>query len=117
MKYLFLAYGDEQLLATMSANARTQFEQAALSNNAALRASGRLLAEERLNPSHSAMTVRVQQDIITVSAGTVATPQSQLMGIYLIDARDLNAAIQVAVQMPQAYSGPIEVHPLLEQHP
>jgi len=54
---------------------------------------------------------------VSVINGALAATQEQLMGIYVITARDLNEAIQVVAQMPQAINGPIEVRPLIELDP
>jgi hypothetical protein len=56
--------------------------------------------------------VRVQSGSLGVAEGPWAETSEQLTGIFVISARDLNEAIQVAAGMPQARAGPIEVRPL-----
>jgi hypothetical protein len=114
MKYLFLAYGDEQRWDTMSAGERNALANACLANDQALRKSGHLLAVEELHSSRTATTVRVHNGIVSVSDGPFAETKEQLTGLFFINARDLNEAIQVAATMPQARGGPIEVRPILE---
>jgi hypothetical protein len=114
MKYVLLAYGDEQQLEAMPAGERIALGQACLENDEALRKSGHLLAAEGLQGSHSATTVRVQNGRLLIADGPIAATREQLIGIFTISARDLNEAIQVAATMPQARGGPIEVRPLLE---
>jgi hypothetical protein len=112
MKYLFLAYGDEKLLESMSPSELSVFGSACAANDEALRASGRLLAVEGLQGSRTATTVRVQNGRVSVADGPFAESREQLLGLFLIDARDLNEAIQIAAHMPQARGGPIEVRPV-----
>jgi hypothetical protein len=112
MKYILLAYGDEQRLDAMSGSERDALGNACLDNDEALRKRGHLLAVAGLERSHSAITVRVQNGKLSISGGPYAETKEQLIGIFTIDVRDLNEAIQVAAQMPQARSGPIEVRPI-----
>jgi hypothetical protein len=112
MRYVLLAYGDEQQWDAMSSSERDALGNACLDNDEALRKSGHLLAAEGLQSSRSAITVRVQNGKLSVSDGPYAATQEQLIGIFTITARDLNEAIQVAAQMPQARGGPIEVRPI-----
>jgi hypothetical protein len=51
---------------------------------------------------------------VSLSDGPVAGSQEQLIKLLFIQARDLNAAIQIASKMPQAQAGPIEVRPIAE---
>jgi hypothetical protein len=113
MKYLFLAYGDERRWDTMSESEREALANACLANDEALRNSGHLLAVEGLHSSRTATTVRVHNGKLSVTDGPFAETKEQLIGIFTINARDLNEAIQVASKMPQACAGPIEVRPIL----
>jgi hypothetical protein len=113
MKYVFLAYGDEQQRDTMSDSERDALGNECLANDEALRKSGYLLAVEGFQSSSAATTVRVQNGEVSVADGPFAATREQLIGIFTINARDLNEAIQVAAQMPQARGGPIEVRPIL----
>ena len=113
MKYILLAYADEQLLDAMPSNERDALGNACLVNDQALRTSGHLLAVEGLQSSRTASTVRVHNGSLSVADGPYAETPEQLLGIFTIDARDLNEAIQVAARMPQARAGPIEVRPIL----
>jgi hypothetical protein len=114
MKYVFLAYGNEQQWDAMSASERETLGNACLANDEALRTSGRLLAMVGLQSSRTATTVRVQNGKVSVSDGPYTETKEQLTGIFTINARDLNEAIQVAAKMPQARGGPIEVWPIME---
>jgi hypothetical protein len=113
MRYVLLAYGDQQQLDAMSSSEREALGNACRANDQALRNSGHLLAVEGLQSSRSATTVRVHNGKVSVSVGPLAEAKEQLVGIFTIDARDLNEAIQVAAKMPQARAGPIEVRPIV----
>jgi hypothetical protein len=76
--------------------------------------SGRRIAAEALQPIHTATTVRVRDGKLSVTDGPFAETKEQLAGFYLIDAKDLNEAIQVAARIPPARFGSIEVRPTRE---
>jgi len=114
MKYLFLAYGDEKRLEAMSTGERDAFENACLANDEMLRKSGHLLAMEGLQSSRTATTVRVRNGKVSVTDGPFVEANEQLIGLFFINARDLNEAIHVASKMPQVRGGPIEVRPMME---
>jgi hypothetical protein len=79
-----------------------------------LRQSGFLLAAEPLHPVETATTVRVRNGKLSITDGPFAETKEQLAGFYLIEARDLNDAIQVAARIPPAREGSIEVRPVRE---
>ena len=114
MKYVFLAYGDEKRLEAMSTGERDAFENACLANDEMLRKSGHLLAMEGLQSSRTATTVRVRNGKVSVTDGPFVEANEQLIGLFFINARDLNEAIHVASKMPQVRGGPIEVRPMME---
>jgi hypothetical protein len=69
---------------------------------------------EALAPVHAATTLRVRDGRTTLADGPFAETREQLGGFFLIEARDLNEAIQVAEKLPQARLGAIEVRPVRE---
>jgi len=79
-----------------------------------LKDSGQLLDGTPLHPVHTATTVRVRNGQATVTDGPFAETKEALAGFYLIDARDLNEAIQIASKIPPAKYGSIEVRPTRE---
>jgi len=82
-----------------------------------LRASGRLVAAEALQPIEAATSVRVRNGKTWITDGPFAETKEQLAGFYLIDAADLNEAIQVASKIPPAREGTIEVRPVRQLNP
>jgi hypothetical protein len=82
-----------------------------------LRSSGTLIAAEALQPVETATTVRVRNGKLSITDGPFAETKEQLAGFYLIEARDLNDAIQVAAKIPPAREGSVEVRPVRELQP
>lgn len=107
MKYLCLVYAEEKTLETID-------DSECKSNGDSLRDSGHYLAAEALQPVHTATTVRIRNGRMSVTDGPFAETKEQLAGFYLIDATDLNEAIQIAARIPPARVGSIEVRPIRE---
>src|SRR4051812_11776737 len=83
-----------------------------LAYDRAMRGSGRCLASEALESTSTATTVRVRNGRLSVSDGPFAETKEQLAGFYLVEARDLNEAIQLAAKIPPAAVGCVEVRPI-----
>jgi hypothetical protein len=105
MKYLCLVYGEEDKISAMD-------DHECLAYDAAMRDSGRCIASEALESVGTATTVRVRNGRLSVSDGPFAETKEQLAGFYLIEARDLNEAIQLAAKIPPAQVGCVEVRPI-----
>jgi hypothetical protein len=105
MNYLCLVYGDENELHSVP-------DRECLDYDAAIRADGKCLASEALQPVDTATTVRVRHGKLSVTDGPFAETKEQLAGFYLIEAKDLNEAIQLAAQIPPARVGSVEVRPI-----
>ena len=118
MKYLCLVCYDEKTLDAMPREEFEPFSDAHVALDEELRKSGRSIAAEALQPVRTAVTVRVRNGKVSTTDGPFAETKEQLGGIYLIEARDLNDAIQIAARIPSAQLGSIEVRPVwdLRQH-
>ncbi len=79
-----------------------------------IRTKGQYVAGEALHPSTTATTVRVRNGKTTTTDGPFAETKEQLGGFYIIDAADLNDALQIAARIPEATSGSIEVRPVMD---
>ena len=112
MKYLLLAYGDENRLAAMSPGERATYEAAGLTTTEGLRVSGHLRVVARLQDLYVATIVQVRNGQIAVTAGPLVETNEPFNEFFVIEARDLNEAIRVAAQLPQTHTGSIEVRPL-----
>ena len=110
MKYLCLVYLEEERLKEVQ-------DRECQDCGDAFRQSGVLLAAEALEKVATAATVRVRNGRMTVVDGPFAETKEQLAGFYLLDARDLNEAIQMAAKIPPAREGSIEVRPVRELSP
>lgn len=111
MKYMLLIYSDENAWAE-GERERCFAESTALTH--ALQASGSYLAASPLQPVATATSVRVRDGRRTVTDGPFAETREQLGGYFLIDARDLNEAIDIAGRIPAARKGTVEVRPVVE---
>jgi hypothetical protein len=80
--------------------------------DAQIRSSGHCLASESLQSVQTATTVRVRNGRASVTDGPFAETKEQLAGFYMIEARDLNEAIQIAAKIPPARVGCVEVRPV-----
>lgn len=76
--------------------------------------SGNYTGGNALEPSRTATTVRVRQGRVAATDGPFAETKEQLGGYYLLHARDLNEAIQLASRIPGARFGAVEVRPVVE---
>ena len=113
MKYILLAYRDEQQWEAMQASDQAGFEAACRASEQDLTHSLHLIDAWDVEGS-TALTVRLVDGSVSLIEGPAAGNQKQLIQLLFVQARDLNAAIQIASKLPQARGGPIEVRPLLE---
>jgi hypothetical protein len=112
MKYLCLVYYDEKDLDAMPADEFAAFSEEHVVLDEDLRRSGHSLVAEALQPVHTATTLRVRNGKLSTTDGPFAETKEQLGGFYLLEARDLNEAIQAAARIPSARVGSIEVRPV-----
>lgn len=110
MKFVCLVYGEEALM-------RTVPDAECMANGLALKADGHYVAAEALQPAKDAVTVRVRHGAVSIMDGPFAETKEQLAGFYLIDAKDLGEAVQLAAKIPPARIGSIEVRPVRELQP
>ena len=112
MRYIFLIYSRETDPASISAEEdqaiRTQHR--GVQDEAGRK--GVLHAAQPLQRTNTATTVRMQDGKPLIVDGPFAETKEQLAGFYLLDARDLNEAIQLAGKIPPARYGSIEVRPI-----
>jgi hypothetical protein len=114
MKYLCLIYNQEKNLDGLSKAEWHSLKEEYFAFTDGIRSSGHHLEGEGLQSTREARTVRVREGRLSATDGPFAETTEQLGGYYLIDARDLNDAIQVASRIPSARMGSIEVRPILE---
>jgi hypothetical protein len=110
MKYLCLVYMEKDKLQAVP-------DKECMACGNGFREKGVLVAAEALQPVETATTVRVRNGKTYITDGPFAETKEQLAGFYLLDARDLNEAIQMASKIPPARAGSVEVRPVRELVP
>ena len=111
MKYMLLVYMNEQAM-TDEERAQCYVKSAQLTQD--LNAKGQYLAAGPLHPVSTATSVRVREGKRAVTDGPFAETHEQLGGYYVIEAKDLDEAIEIAERVPPVNYGTVEIRPLLE---
>lgn len=116
MKYLCLIAAEKVMEQMAPEDAASHFEEYREFTEA-IRRSGHFVAANRLEPPAAGVTVRVRQGQISTTDGPFVETKEQLGGYYLIEAKDMNEAIQVASRIPGAKRGCVEVRPVANDPP
>jgi hypothetical protein len=111
MKYMLLIYVNEQALSETEREA-CYVESTQLAHE--IKSNGQYLAANPLHPTSMATSVRVRDGKRLVTDGPFAETREQLGGYFLIDAKDLDAAIGIAARIPMVRKGTVEVRPVVE---
>jgi len=114
MKYLCLVFCDEKKLNALSTKESEALTDEALAYDDVLRQAGHFIAAQALQSVETATTVRLPGGKLSVTDGPFAETNEQIGGFILIEARDLNEAIQLASRIPSIRLGGIEVRPIKE---
>ena len=114
MKYLCLIYENEKNWETMPPADSDAIMNEYFAFTGDIQKNGKYIAGEALQPTVTATTVRVRNGKVSTTDGPFAETKEQLGGFYLIEAKDLNDAIQVAAKIPSARLGAIEVRPVVD---
>ncbi len=114
MKYLCLIYDAEHITVSMSKAEMAAFNGDYFAFTQDIKKSGHHVAGEALDLVKTATTVRVRNGKLSTTDGPFAETKEQLGGFYLIEARDLDDALQVAARIPSAKFGSIEVRPIMD---
>ena len=114
MKFMLLIHGDEKV-----SNAATPPDTVVMSPdytayNEALVKAGAMLAGSRLRPTTDAASVRVRNGKTEVLDGPYAETKEQFGGYYLIEATDMDAALDWATKCPASRQGTVEVRPVIQ---
>jgi hypothetical protein len=111
MKYMFLIYMSEN---AMNETEREQCYKDSTELAHDLKANGHYLSANPLQPVAAATSVRVREGKRLVTDGPFAETREQLGGYFLIDAKDLDAAIAIAARIPAACKGTVEIRPVID---
>jgi|SRR5688572_522642 len=107
MKYACLVYLEESKL-------RTVPDSECLASAEGFRKSGILVAGQALQSIDTAKTVRIRHGKVSITDGPFAETKELLAGFYLLEARDMAEAVELASRIPPAREGSIEVRPVRE---
>jgi len=113
MKYMLLIYADEQIW-TESERQHCYGESTQLAHT--LSSNGQFLAASPLQPVSTATSVRVRDDKRLVTDGPFAETREQLGGYFMVEAKNLDEAIDIAGRIPGARKGTVEIRPVVEIH-
>jgi hypothetical protein len=111
MKYMLLIYGDEQVL-TEAEREECYRESTQLAHT--LKSKGQFLSTSPLQPVATATSVRVRDDKRLVTDGPFAETREQLGGFFMVEAKDLDEALDIAGRIPGARKGTVEIRPVVE---
>ncbi len=114
MKYLCMVIVDEKKLHALSESDAQVLDDESLAYDDTLRKKGHFLAAQALESVQAATTLRLRNGKVSVTDGPFAETHEQIGGFILIEAKDLNEAIQVASKIPALHLGAVEVRPVKE---
>jgi hypothetical protein len=111
MKYMLLIYADEQVRTEAE---REQCYQESAQFARELESKGQYIAASPLQPVATATSIRMRDGKPFVTDGPFAETREQLGGYFLIDAKNLDEAIDIAARIPAGQKGTVEIRPVLE---
>ncbi len=114
MRYMLLIYASEADYLHMTSEERASIMQGHGAFTQETMQRGILMGGAPLQPTSTAMTVRFRKGKTLVVDGPFAETKEQLAGIYILDCKTLDEAIELATKIPDALHGSIEIRPVLE---
>ena len=111
MRYMLLIYGDEKLL-NQEDREHCYKESTQLAHD--LKGGGKYVAASPLHPTSTATSVRVRDGKRLITDGPFAETKEQLGGYYIVDANDIDDAIDIVSRIPAARWGTVEIRPVIE---
>ena len=117
MKYLLLIYENEAAASKLPEAEQGKIWNEYMVYTERIRKEGHYVAGEALQPIATATTVRVKNGKTVTTDGPFAETREQLGGFYLVEAKDLDEAIKLAVGIPAVRNGSIEVRPIMPTPP
>jgi hypothetical protein len=112
MKYLCFGYYDEKKWETISESEQNAFMDECFAYDDVLRKDGHFVGGDALQSARNAATLRWKNGKVSVTDGPYAETKEQLGGILVLEARDLNHAIQLISNHPGLKGGPFEIRPV-----
>jgi hypothetical protein len=112
MQYLLMIYSNEAEYGKIDAATGKKMTEEYSAFTQSIIQSGNFKAGDALQPATTATTVRVRDGKTLTTDGPFAETREQLGGYYLVEAKDLDAAVAIAARIPGARTGSIEVRPI-----
>jgi hypothetical protein len=117
MKYICLAYVGEEGWAQMTEAQQNAALDEVFAYTDELRKSGHLISAEGLQSALNAVTLRVVNGKVSVTDGPYAETKEKIGGLYILEARDLNHAIQLMSKHPVIRAGAVEIRAVADMTP
>jgi hypothetical protein len=114
MRYFCLGYIEEKKWDTMSESERNAMLDECFAYDEVLRKNGHFGGGEALQSARNAITLRWQNGKVSTTDGPYAETKEQLGGILVLEATDLNHAIQLMSKHPGVKAGPFEIRPVAD---
>lgn len=114
MKYICLGFADPKFFASASESEMNAMMDSCFAYDDQLKANGHFQGGHALQPPNTAMTLRYADGRIVVTDGPFAETREQLGGIMILEARDLNHAVELISKHPGAKFGPWEIRPIAD---
>ncbi|AZO20992.1 MULTISPECIES: YciI family protein [unclassified Mesorhizobium] len=114
MKYLCLVYHEEEKLHALSRGEAAKLDADSLAYDRELEKKGYLIAAQALQSVKTAKTVRRRKGRKLVTDGPFAETKEQLLGFVMIEAADLDEALDIAAGIPLAELGTVEVRAIYD---
>lgn len=111
MKYICLGFMEANKFENMSESERNAFVDECFAYDDVLRKNGHFVGGEALQSARNAVTLRARSGKVSVTDGPYAETKEQLGGILMLEAKDLNHAIQLMSKHPGVRGGPFEIRP------
>jgi hypothetical protein len=112
MKFICLGYADEKRWEAMSEAERNALIDECFTYDDVLRRNGHFAGGDALQSARKARTLRWQQGKVLVTDGPYAETKEQLGGILVLEAKDLDHAVELMSKHPGVKAGPFEIRPV-----
>lgn len=114
MRFVCLVYFEPKALAALSPSEKATLDRDSIAYDQELNRRGNYITSDALKPVTSARTIRVRRGKVSATDGPFAETKEQLGGFILINAADMNEAIEIGAGIPMARIGTIEVRPSMQ---
>jgi hypothetical protein len=114
MRFMFMIFHDQDVLDALPEGEMQALVDSALDYTDELGRSGHYIVSDALQPARTARTIRVSGGKVSTTDGPFAETKEQVGGFFLVEAKDIDEACQIAARFPPARVGIIEVRPVQE---